>query len=335
MADPGRARRLSGRIKQIVASTMLEMQVKDPRLGMVTITDVRLTGDLHDATLFYTVLGGDEERTASAGGAGVGEGGAAQRGRAADRRAVHADVDVHRSTRCPRTPSTSRNCLPSPPQADAAVEKIRENAMPAGDPNPYREPRDVETNDECAGSAHSTSAPATEDDWQRIWPIWHEVVAAGDTFAYDPDDQLRTRRERMWLAPAPEETWLAADGDERRRHLPSWARITAVPARTSRTRRTWSAQRLAGAASAGCWSSTACAGRARLGYLGIKFNAVAATNVYAIKLYHDLGFTTIGTVPQGFRHPTEGLVDLHMMYRSMRDVGPVRLTAGSTRDCGR
>ena len=42
------------------------MQVKDPRLGMVTITDVRVTGDLHDATVFYTVLGDDEERAASA-----------------------------------------------------------------------------------------------------------------------------------------------------------------------------------------------------------------------------------------------------------------------------
>ena len=65
MADTGRARKLSRRIKQIVAS-MLEMQVKDPRLGMVTITDVRITGDLHDATIFYTVLGGDEDRMASA-----------------------------------------------------------------------------------------------------------------------------------------------------------------------------------------------------------------------------------------------------------------------------
>src|SRR3954454_23368736 len=65
MADEARARRLAGRIKQIVATT-IEMQIKDPRLGMVTITDVRVTGDLHDATIFYTVLGDDEERTASA-----------------------------------------------------------------------------------------------------------------------------------------------------------------------------------------------------------------------------------------------------------------------------
>src|SRR5258707_3520916 len=65
MVDAGRARRMSARIKQIVATT-IEMQVKDPRLGMVTITDVRLTGDLHDATLFYTVLGDETQRTDSA-----------------------------------------------------------------------------------------------------------------------------------------------------------------------------------------------------------------------------------------------------------------------------
>src|SRR5690242_14380041 len=65
MADSGRARRMSGRIKQIVA-TMIESQIKDPRLGMVTITDVRITGDLHDATVFYTVYGDDAERAASA-----------------------------------------------------------------------------------------------------------------------------------------------------------------------------------------------------------------------------------------------------------------------------
>src|SRR3978361_2152964 len=65
MADGGRARRLAGRIKQIVA-THLELHVKDPRLGMVTITDGRLTGDLHDATIFYTVLGDEAAREETA-----------------------------------------------------------------------------------------------------------------------------------------------------------------------------------------------------------------------------------------------------------------------------
>lgn len=64
MADEARARRLAVRIREIVADT-LERQVKDPRLGMVTITGSKLTSDLRDATVFYTVYGSDEEKVAS------------------------------------------------------------------------------------------------------------------------------------------------------------------------------------------------------------------------------------------------------------------------------
>src|SRR3954468_1213332 len=65
MVDVARARRLAVRIREIVAST-LELQVKDPRLGMVTITDSRVTPDLREATLFYTVLGDDVAQAESA-----------------------------------------------------------------------------------------------------------------------------------------------------------------------------------------------------------------------------------------------------------------------------
>src|SRR5260221_13897245 len=62
--DPARARRLSERITQIVAE-MLERRIKDPRLGFVTVTDTRVTGDLRDATVFYTVYGSAEEQAAT------------------------------------------------------------------------------------------------------------------------------------------------------------------------------------------------------------------------------------------------------------------------------
>ncbi len=150
-------------------------------------------------------------------------------------------------------------------------------------------------------------------DWPRIWPIWQAVVAAGDTFAYDPDttsDDART----SWLAPAPAQTWLAADGDNvvgiyhlGPNHAGPGAHIANASYMVDPARHGRGIGRVLVAHSVN---------RAReSGYLGITFNAVAATNVYAIKLYHDLGFTTIGTVPQGFRHPTEGLVDLLIMHR--------------------
>lgn len=65
MADTARARKLAERIHEIVAEA-LEKRIKDPRLGFVTVTDVRVTADLQHATVFYTVLGDDSEREASA-----------------------------------------------------------------------------------------------------------------------------------------------------------------------------------------------------------------------------------------------------------------------------
>ena len=65
MADPARARKMADRIKEIVARR-LDKGLRDPRLGFVTITDVRVTGDLQHASIFYTVYGGEEERRDSA-----------------------------------------------------------------------------------------------------------------------------------------------------------------------------------------------------------------------------------------------------------------------------
>jgi ribosome-binding factor A len=65
MVDPARARKMADRIKVIVAKR-LERGIRDPRLGFVTITDVKVTGDLQHASVFYTVYGSDEERKDSA-----------------------------------------------------------------------------------------------------------------------------------------------------------------------------------------------------------------------------------------------------------------------------
>jgi ribosome-binding factor A len=65
VVDAARARRLGERIQEIVAET-LEMKIKDPRLGFITVTDARLSHDLMDATIFYTVYGSEEEATSTA-----------------------------------------------------------------------------------------------------------------------------------------------------------------------------------------------------------------------------------------------------------------------------
>lgn len=139
MVDAPRARRLSGRIKQIVAM-VLETQVKDPRLGMVTITDVRLTGDLHDATIFYTVFGDDEERVASAAALESATG------------VVRSEVGRQTGVRFTPTITFILDALPDSAKhidellavaaaQDAQVEQARRDALPAGEADPYRKPR--------------------------------------------------------------------------------------------------------------------------------------------------------------------------------------------------
>jgi ribosome-binding factor A len=145
MVDAGRARRLAGRIKQIVA-TMLETQVKDPRLGMVTITDVRLTGDLHDATIFYTVYGDENARAESAMALESAKG------------VLRSEVGRQTGVRFTPTLAFALDSLPEDAKyidellavaarVDAEVEAVRQGAQPAGDPDPYRKPREAEIED--------------------------------------------------------------------------------------------------------------------------------------------------------------------------------------------
>jgi ribosome-binding factor A len=142
MADGGRARRLSGRIKQIVA-TYLERNVKDPRLGMVTITDVRLTGDLHDATIFYTVFGDDDAHADTAAALESVKG------------VLRSEVGRQTGVRFTPTLRFSLDKLPDDARhidellavaarVDAEVEAARRGAVPAGEADPYRKPRNVE-----------------------------------------------------------------------------------------------------------------------------------------------------------------------------------------------
>ncbi|MCW2725678.1 MAG: Ribosome-binding factor [Frankiales bacterium] len=142
MVDVARARKLAVRIREVVAST-LEMQVKDPRLGMVTITDAKLTPDLREATLYYTVYGGDHERAESAAALESAKGVLrAQVGKQTGVRytpslAFIADV-------VPETAGRIEELLAKARAEDAKVQERAEGALPAGDADPYRVPRVAE-----------------------------------------------------------------------------------------------------------------------------------------------------------------------------------------------
>ena len=142
MADSPRSRRMAGRIKQIVAR-YVESQIKDPRLGMVTITDVRVTGDLHDATVFYTVFGGPNERAESTAALEAATG--QIRSEVGHQTGVKfTPTVVFVLDELPDTAKHIEDLLAVARRADAEVERARLNALPAGDADPYRKPREPE-----------------------------------------------------------------------------------------------------------------------------------------------------------------------------------------------
>ncbi|GAA5137468.1 30S ribosome-binding factor RbfA [Alloalcanivorax gelatiniphagus] len=143
MTNP-RVRKIADRIQVIVAE-MLERRIKDPRLGFVTITDVRVTGDSQQASVFYTVLGGDEERTSTAAALESAKG------------VIRSEVAKQLGMRItpsltfipdalPESARELEEVLARARQQDEEVAARRVEAY-AGEPDPYKKPRVVEDDD--------------------------------------------------------------------------------------------------------------------------------------------------------------------------------------------
>ncbi len=155
---------------------------------------------------------------------------------------------------------------------------------------------------------------AQDNDWERIWPIFHEVVRAGDTYAYDSNTS-KDRGRVLWL-DNPRETFVVEDSGDivgtyyiktnqsgPGSHVCNCGYMVASTARGK------------GVATTMCEHSQK---RARdLGYLAMQFNFVAASNQGALALWHTLGFDTVGTLPKAFNHPRDGLIDAYVMYKTL------------------
>ncbi|QLH24456.1 30S ribosome-binding factor RbfA [Streptomyces sp. Rer75] len=142
MSDTARARKLADRIRVVVAET-LQRRIKDPRLGYVTITDTRITGDLREATVFYTVYGDDEERAASAA--------ALESAKGVLRSEVGRQTGVRFTPTLTFVPDalpdnarTIDDLLAKAKAADAEVREASSGATYAGDADPYRKPGEEE-----------------------------------------------------------------------------------------------------------------------------------------------------------------------------------------------
>lgn len=137
--NTARAAKLADRIRVVVAET-LKTRVKDPRLGFITITDARITGDLREATVFYTVYGDETERTESAAALESAKG------------ILRSEVGRQTGVKFTPTLAFVADAIPEgakqidellarAAEADAKVHEVAKDAQYAGEADPYRAPR--------------------------------------------------------------------------------------------------------------------------------------------------------------------------------------------------
>ena len=144
--DAARARKLADQISQIVAE-MLERRIKDPRLGFVTVTESRLTNDLREATVFYTVYGSEQERADTAAALASATGIIrSEVGRQLGLR--HTPSLEFVADALPDTAQRVEDLVTQAKHADAELARSRQGAQYAGDPDPYRHPAEEADEDD-------------------------------------------------------------------------------------------------------------------------------------------------------------------------------------------
>ncbi|QIM20489.1 30S ribosome-binding factor RbfA [Phycicoccus sp. HDW14] len=161
MADEARARKVADRIKTVTAEN-LESIVKDPDLGFVTVTDVRVTGDLQHASLFYTVFGDEDQRATTAR--------LLEQNKGRLRSLVGKQLGIRLTPSIewiadaiPETAAHLEDLLKEARERDAAVAAAAAEARYAGEADPYRKERDEDADaDEPDGTETEDAVPAED-----------------------------------------------------------------------------------------------------------------------------------------------------------------------------
>ncbi len=160
---------------------------------------------------------------------------------------------------------------------------------------------------------------ATPDDWAAIRPFFRTIMGAGQTYTW-PRDAPEHECRAMWMLDAPGATFVAVDADGpggRERVLGS---AKSNPNHRGPGSHIASASFLVDPAHGGRGVGRALGEHVLTwardqGFRAMQFNAVVETNTRAVALWKALGFTVIGTLPEGFAHPEHGYVGLHIMHR--------------------
>ena len=155
---------------------------------------------------------------------------------------------------------------------------------------------------------------ATEADRDAIWQIFHDVIAAGDTYAFDVGISRQDALE-YWFEADTRTYVTESDGrivgtyilrpnqSGVGSHVANAAFMVAPDAR---------GQGIGRAMGEHCVSEAR-----RLGFRAMQFNFVVSTNEAAVRLWQKLGFEIVGTLPGAFHHPEKGYVDVYVMFRSL------------------
>ncbi len=153
---------------------------------------------------------------------------------------------------------------------------------------------------------------ARKEDFDAIWPFFHEIAAAGETYGYRPDSS-KEEAFHLWME-YPRQTYVAEEDGEilgsyyiKTNNEGPGAHVCNCGYMVS------SAARGKGLATSMCEHSQQEA--IRLGYKAMQFNFVAASNEGAVRLWNKLGFETVGRLPKAFNHPNDGYVDALVMYK--------------------
>ena len=190
MADAARARKVADRIHETVAR-LLQGRIKDPRLGFVTITDVRVTGDLQQATVFYTVYGTDKDRRNSAAALKSATGLIrSEVGRALGIRltpSIAFQLDA-----LPDQAKTFEDALARARARDEEIARAYAGAAPAGDADPYRRADTADEPDDDSegefGDEESDDSDGEEFDGEGSDADGRSWAAAKTTGSVDEDD---------------------------------------------------------------------------------------------------------------------------------------------------
>jgi L-amino acid N-acyltransferase YncA len=159
--------------------------------------------------------------------------------------------------------------------------------------------------------------PATNEDRDAIWQIFHEVIATGDTYAFDPK-MPREEALGYWFRSDTHPHVAESDG-------------RVVGTYILKANQAGGGSHVANAAfmvaptvrglGVGRKMGEHCLNEARrLGFRAMQFNFVVSTNSSAIHVWEQLGFKIVGTLPGAFRHPEKGYVDVYVMFCSLVDL---------------